>query len=505
MDRFYPLMMSPGIQRDGTNFSGKGYIDGRWCRFKAVGNNTAVPRKMGGYSQLLGNLARMPRSLYVTPNGSNFDFYLGDSHALTRYKFNAQRNLLNIVDRTPLNVVGNDIGVWQIGVMYSVLDDSAIVITHNTSNLLDINNQLGSYLYVGDLNADDRLTLVDVAVSGGFAILHPYVFLFGNNGEILWSEPGKPETFNREVNYNRISSQKIVHGESCSPNVYNPGPAGLFWSLSGLYKATYVGEPAQFRFDTVDNECSILASRSVVSYNGIFYWISNDRFMMTDGNTTKEIVNLSNFDFFFDNLNYSQRQKIWGTKVTKYGEIWWFFPKGDSVECDHTIIYNVRLNCWYDTPISRSCGFIDPTFVNPTWCSDTQIWQHEDNYDQNIDGNRSAIDSYFRTGNLAWCAIAPDKQWKGIERQINLDRVEPDFVQTGNMRMTVIAKDYANSEEQIIVEETFDSNVDKIDTRAQGREVTLKFRSNVVGGFYELGNTLLDITLGDVRPGAGGE
>jgi len=27
----------------------------------------------------------------------------------------------------------------------------------------------------------------------------------------------------------------------------------------------------------------------------------------------------------------------------------------------------------------------------------------------------------------------------------------------------------------------------------------------VVSGFYELGNTLLDITIGDVRPGEGGD
>jgi len=504
MDRFYPLIMSPGIQRDGTNFSGKGYIDGKWCRFKAVGNNAAVPRKMGGYSQMLNNLATIPRSLYITPNGANFDFYVGSNNSLIRYKFNTQRNLLTTVDRTPANLAPSDIGVWQLGVMFSVLDESAIVIAHYTSNLLDINNQTNTPLYIGELGEDARLVAANADVSGGFAILHPYVFLFGNNGEILWSEPGKPETFN-ENSVNRISSQKIVHGESCAANIYNPGASGLFWSLSGLYKATFVGEPVGFRFDTIDNECSILASRSVVSYNGLFYWIANDRFMMTDGNTTKEISNASNFDFFFDNLNYSRRQKIWGTKVPKYGEIWWFFPKGNSDECDHAIIYNTRLNCWYDTPITRSCGFLDPTFVNPVWGSVTQIWQHEDGYDQNVDGNKTAIDSYFRTGNLAWCAIAPDKQWKGIERLVEINRIEPDFVQSGKISLTINAREYAGSNQTEIANTEFDENSEKIDLRCQGREVTMEVRSNVVGGFYELGNTLLDITIGDVRPGEGGE
>ena len=60
-----------------------------------------------------------------------------------------------------------------------------------------------------------------------------------------------------------------------------------------------------------------------------------------------------------------------------------------------------------------------------------------------------------------------------------------------------IIKLFANTE--------FDENSEKIDLRCQGREVTMEIRSNVVGGFYELGNTLLDITIGDVRPGEGGE
>jgi hypothetical protein len=39
-----PLEAEPGIQRDGTKFASKSYIDGQWCRFYM-----GKPRKMGGY------------------------------------------------------------------------------------------------------------------------------------------------------------------------------------------------------------------------------------------------------------------------------------------------------------------------------------------------------------------------------------------------------------------------------------------------------------------------
>jgi hypothetical protein len=43
-------------------------------------------------------------------------------------------------------------------------------------------------------------------------------------------------------------------------------------------------------------------------------------------------------------LLHNQRQKVWATKVPRFGEIWWFYPKGDSEECNDAIIYNIREN-----------------------------------------------------------------------------------------------------------------------------------------------------------------
>jgi hypothetical protein len=52
----------------------------------------------------------------------------------------------------------------------------------------------------------------------------------------------------------------------------------------------------------------------------------------------KEIPNTFNQNYFFDNLNYAQRQKVYATKVSRYGEIWWFYPSGDSTECNDAVI-----------------------------------------------------------------------------------------------------------------------------------------------------------------------
>jgi hypothetical protein len=88
--------------------------------------------------------------------------------------------------------------------------------------------------------------------------------------------------------------------------------------------------------------------------------------MMYDGRV-KELPNTQNLDWFFDNLNYAQRQKVHVTKVPRFGEIWWFFPKDDAVECTHAVIYNVRENFWYDVELGRSAASFSQVFRYPLW------------------------------------------------------------------------------------------------------------------------------------------
>ena len=83
---------------------------------------------------------------------------------------------------------------------------------------------------------------------------------------------------------------------------------------------------------------------------------------------------------------------------------------------------------------------------------------------------------------------------------VNVERVEPDFIQQGEMTLQIIGRPYAQSEDVESQEYPFDPNTGKIDMRQQRREIRLRFRSNVSGGDYQMGKVLLSVTLGDVRP-----
>jgi len=163
-----------------------------------------------------------------------------------------------------------------------------------------------------------------------------------------------------------VTGQKII---KAMPLRGGPGnsPSGLFWSADSLIRGSYIGGTAVFQFDTISTQSSILSAACVIEYDGIFYWIGTDRFLSFNG-VVREVENNMNANFFFENLNYAQRQKVFAYKVPRFGEIWWCFPFGDSIEPNHAIIYNVRENTWYDTELpngGRGAGLFPAVFSKP--------------------------------------------------------------------------------------------------------------------------------------------
>jgi len=346
-----------------------------------------------------------------------------------------------------------------------------------------------------------------------------------------------------------------------------------------------------------------MSSNAVVEMDGVFYWMGVDRFYLYNG-TVKVLPNDKNLNYLFDNINYTQRQKVWATKVPRYNEIWFFYPRGTSTECNDAIIYNVKDSLWYDAGqakgAQRSCGYTTELFPTPIWAdwnytpafsapytvinhpaslpaasnnqmyisgdvtsvftpgsiltfslsamssqtfqvtssvftvnstigapgvtlvsfsgatsssvpigslvyqqtSGYTIWQHEFGQNQvNLNGE-SAIYSSITTSDISWLTGNPSQDGLvGINRRMHLRRIEPNFLQTGTMSMTILGRKFANSAtEEDSGPYYFDPHTDKIDLRVEHRLVRLKFESNQIDGNFEMGRLMITAEFGDERP-----
>ena len=515
----------------------------------------------------------------------------------------------------------------------------------------------------------------NVSVSGGLVSLHPYLFVYGNNGLIKNCSAGNTDDWvSADANETNVATGKIVQGLPVRGG--SNAPSGLFWSLDSLIRVSFnpttitsgaTTVTQYWRYDIISSQSSILSSQSAIEYDGVYYWCGVDRFLMYNG-VVKEIPNNMNQNWFFDNLNYDQRQKVWATKVPRFGEVWWYYPRGDATECTDAIIYNVRENTWYDAGSAvgarRSAGYFSQVFhypINADWAvtpsevvftesfdvvngsdvlyldtynplialrqvitgtdipanttvlliqtsaiktltnlvggslytngtytdveltggtgagaladivvtgnavtsvtityggagylatdtglsaatadiggtgsgftidvsaiyaqsvvmsdaataTDTEdltfstpdntisVWQHEIGTDEIQGQNTNAIESFFETNDLGWVSGGPSQpSMVGENKWIHLERIEPDFIQSGEMELYVTGRPYAQKEDKTTGPYVFDSNTGKVDLREQRRELRLKFRSNVAGGNYQVGRILANADFGDVR------
>jgi len=265
-----------------------------------------------------------------------------------------------------------------------------------------------------------------------------------------------------------------------------------------------------WKYDLITSQSSIMSSQCVIEYDGIFYWAGTDRFLMYNG-VVQEVANTQNMNWFFDNLNYVQRQKVWCTKVPRWGEIWWFYPRGDATECNDAIIYNVREKTWYDAGQSpgayRSAGVFSEVFPHPIWAGNEEnsigtytLWQHETGTNSIYLNFVDAIDSYFETPALGtYAGLVGSTAQPGDNQWTRCERVEPDFVQSEEMYLIVTGKGYADDVDQPSDPYYFNPDTLKVDMREQRREMRLRFGSNIYNGNYFMGKTLLSLDTGDVR------
>jgi hypothetical protein len=406
-------------------------------------------------------------------------------------------------------IISSPYNAWMFDYQYDSSTNQNYLIAHVAPNLDCICNDQGGQIYFGEVRGTGELKSIklppDANATGGIVSLHPYMFYYGTDGIIGWSKPGEPTNMtdlDNGAGIARVWGQKIIKGLPLRAGS-GSAPAGIFWAYDAVIRATFVGGATLFQFDIIATDTSIISENSVVDFDGVYFWAGTDRFMMFNG-VVREVPNQMNLNYFFDGINDRQRTKVFAYKVPRFGEVWWCYPRGDAEECTHAVVYNVRENTWYDTELpnnGRSAGSFNNSFAAPILTGvegsggDYRVWVHEQGVDEVNGPTINPIRSFFEMGDLSSAA-------QGNNQYIRISRIEPDFVQSGDMTVQIVGRANARSQEVYGTVFTFPDQATEpyqqiVMLKEQRRELRVRFESNAVYGDYQMGQVIGHINSGD--------
>ena len=165
----------------------------------------------------------------------------------------------------------------------------------------------------------------------------------------------------------------------------------LLFTDVDVHTASYVGAPFVYGFEKAGSGCGLISAQSVAAIDTAAIWMSNSGFWIYDGYVKPLPSDVS--DYIFANINYAQASKIYAVHVSKYGEIWWYYPSAASNENDSYVTFNYRENHWNIGTLARNAGVDSGVFTYPLMVSsDGYIYEHEVGY------NYDSASLYAETG-----------------------------------------------------------------------------------------------------------
>lgn len=501
-----PINAQSGIQKDSTLFESAAYTDGQWCRFYQ-----GKPRKMGGYKLITAGGPTITRSMFVVPKPDNsIDVYMGrpaDSDGLNGGLFvvniDTQGNSSAEYERTPVGFVPTEDDQWDFDLFTGTNTGSTVsnIIAHVAQNINNINSDIVGEIFYGDILLTTPLVTTGMSVSGGIVTVPPYLFAFGSDGVVYWSAPNDPTDWDTSARFAAIAGTKIIEGYRTRGG---GAPAVLFWSLNSLVRMIYTGGTTgdEFQSDTITDKVSILSKDSIAQVDQVFYWPGLDRKFYLYNGTVQEFVNNYNKNYFYDNINLTQRNKAWGIYISTFNEIWFFAPFDQEEECNHMIGASLTEGSWFNSELTRSCGYPIDLFQYPILAASTPIadisspgspdaygiWLHEYGYDKYQFNTITAIPSYFTTPLIALANLDPNQ-----DQDIQVQRIAPDFTQIGDMSVVINKRKYPRSTPTESPVYNFSPTTIRVDTRGIGGIISFTFTSNTGGGFYQMGKVWLEI------------
>jgi len=196
--------------------------------------------------------------------------------------------------------------------------------------------------------------------------------------------------------------------------------------------ATYNGPPTVYGFERVGTSCGTISRMSAVAVDEGAFWMGSKSFFTYNGSAVQEMP-CEVSDHVFKDINHSQKSKVFAVNNSQFGEIWWFYPSGDSLENDRYVIFDYKEGHWNIGELARSAAVDAGVLDNPVMFDTSgNVYNHEVGYDH------GTSETYLESGPVS---IAQGDQIAKV------NEIVPDELNQGDVTLTFKTRFYPNDAE----------------------------------------------------------
>jgi hypothetical protein len=487
------LDIPAGAVRNGTEYE----TGGRWRDMSLVRFYNGVLQPINGWRKRVANqLTGIPRAMHTwRENDGTRWLAVGTNSNL--YAFEAGNTLSDITpadltagSATQTGSVGYGVGAYGDDEWGAPRKEASTTLV-TPAAVWSLDNW-GEYL-VGVLSSDGRIFEWDltsgtasvianapVGVDGVIVTEERIIFALGAQNDprrIDWCDQENNTEWtasatNQAGNQILATNGKIVTGSKVRGGT-------LILTDIDAHLATYLGQPFVYRFDRVGTGCGAASQGCVVQVDVGAVWMGRDGFWIYDGAVRPLESPIA--DYVFRNLNESQITRVTAFNNSKYGEVWWLYPSGDSNECNRYAAWSYRNNTWTIGELGRTVGTDGGIFGQPIMATaDGYVYDHEVGW--NYDGN----DPFAETG--------PIEIGQGDNLAV-ITRLIPDERNLGDVTATFTSRLYPNADESTHGPFTLTAETD---VRFTGRQVKLKV-TGAKNSDWRVGDMRVDVKQGSKR------
>lgn len=313
---------------------------------------------------------------------------------------------------------------------------------------------------------------------------------------------------------NTAGGQRLTDGTFIISGIRSRGQI-LIFTNSALHGMQYVGPPYTFSFQQLGANCDCAGPHAAVDVNGVAFWMGINAFYMFDGTVKKLACTVQ--DYVFKDIAFREANKFHAGVNSQFNEVTWWYCSENATYPDRFVTFNYLENVWsvgsmprtawndigtYNFPVSSEYlpnstqAPVDGTIYGLT-AGRGVIYLQEVGVD-GVDADaqtviQTPITSYIKSG---YFDIGDGDQVMYMKRFI------PDFKnQIGDLTVHLLLRYYPqetanpSSLDPYVIE----PDTNKVDTRARGRQISLRIESDELDSNWRYGTMRVDIQPDGLR------